>query len=330
MSLFNIRVLRLSIMLTLTIIATVSMATCSGEETTSSDGEAASGQPLEIVTTTDLLADWARNIGGDGVTVFSLLPTGADPHSFEPGTRDVARIAEADVVLSVGLGLEASWLQDLILNAGADPSKIIIVGEAIEPIEISKEVEDGDEEEDEDRHDEGPLDPHFWFDVVRAQKAIDHIATRLSALDQSRGDMYLANASAYNQQLGVLHTWIEIETTGIPPNRRLLITSHDSFQYFGQRYGYQIVGTVIPATTTESASSPQHITGIIDTVREHNLRVIFGETTVSERLANTIASETGATLVRLYSGNLGPEGSGASTYIDMMRTNVNRIVAALR
>ena len=322
MSLFNIRVLRLSIMLTLTIIATVSMAACSSEETTSSDGEAASGQPLQIVTTTDFLADWARNIGGDAVTVFSLLPTGADPHSFEPGPRDVARIAEADVVLSVGLGLEASWLQDLILNAGADPSKIITVGETIEPIEIS--------EEGEDHYDEGPLDPHFWFDVIRAQQAIDHIATRLSALDQSRGDMYLASASAYNQQLGELHSWIQIETTGIPADRRLLITSHDSFQYFGHRYGYQIVGTVIPATTTESESSPQHITSIIETVRQHNLRVIFGETTVSERLANTIASETGATLVRLYSGNLGPEGSGAETYIDMMRTNVNRIVAALR
>ena len=165
---------------------------------------------------------------------------------------------------------------------------------------------------------------------MRAQKAIDHIATRLSALDQSLGDMYLASASAYNHQLGELHSWIEIETTGIPADRRLLITSHDSFQYFGQRYGFQIVGTVIPATTTESESSPQHITSIIETVREHNLRVIFGETTVSERLANTIASETGATLVRLYSGNLGPEGSGAETYIDMMRTNVNRIVAALR
>ena len=327
MSFFNNRVLRLSIILMLTIIATLSMEACSGEETTSSDGEALSGQPLEIVTTTDFLADWARNIGGEGVTVFSLLPTGADPHSFEPGSRDVARIAEADVVLSAGLGLEASWLQDLILNAGADPSKIITVGEAIEPIEISEEDED---HHDEDHHDEGPLDPHFWFDVVRAQQAIDHIATRLSALDQSRGDMYLASASAYNHQLDELHSWIQIETTSIPADRRLLITSHDSFQYFGQRYGYQIVGTVIPATTTESESSPQHITSIIETVREHNLRVIFGETTVSERLANTIASETGATLVRLYSGNLGPEGSGAETYIDMMRTNVNRIVEALR
>ena len=122
-------ILRLSIMLTLAVIATLFMAACSGEATTSSDGGTASGQPLEIVTTTDFLADWARNIGGEGVNVFSLMPTGADPHSFEPGTRDVARIAEADVVLSVGLGLEASWLQDLILNAGADPSKIITVGE---------------------------------------------------------------------------------------------------------------------------------------------------------------------------------------------------------
>ena len=313
---------RLSFLTAMASIAILSMTVCSGEETTPSDGEAPSGQPLEIVTTTDFLADWARNIGGDGVNVFSLLPTGADPHSFQPGSRDVARIAEADIVLSVGLGLETSWLQGLILNASADPSKIMAVGEVIEPIENSEEGGEHDGEE--------ILDPHFWFDPVRVQQAITHVADRFSAIDQSRGGMYLANASVYNHQLGELHSWIEMEVASIPPDNLFLITSHDSFQYFARRYGFQIVGTVIPATTTESESSPQHLTSIIEAVQEHNLPVIFGETTVSDRLANTIASETGATLVRLHSGNLGQEGSGASTYLDMMRTNVKKIANALQ
>ena len=313
---------RLSFLTVMASIAILSMTVCSGRETTAPVGETSSGQLLEVVTTTDFLADWARNIGGDGVNVFSLLPTGADPHSFQPGSRDVARIAEADIVLSVGLGLEASWLQGLILNASADPSKIMAVGEVIEPIENSEE---GGEHDGEDA-----LDPHFWFDPVRVQQAITHVADRFSAIDQSRGDMYLANASAYNHQLGELHSWIEMEVASIPPDHRFLITSHDSFQYFARRYGFQIVGTVIPATTTESESSPQHLTSIIEAVQEHNLPVIFGETTVSDRLANTIASETGATLVRLHSGNLGQEGSGASTYLDMMRTNVKKIAKALQ
>ena len=328
---------------------------CSGgEETEERDSANRTSPLLEIVTTTDFMADWARRVGGSGVNVFSLLPPGADPHSFQPGSRDIARIADADLVLTVGLGLEDDWLNDLISNASADPTKVIAVTDVIEPLEnpeFSEEGEEGedhgDEETDEgeegedhddedseegegEHHDEGPLDPHFWFDPIRVEQVMGHVASQMAVRDPTRADMYQANAADYQHELQELHSFIELELASIPASRRLLVTSHDSLQYFASRYSMTVIGTVIPATTTETESSPKHLTDLIETVREYNVPAVFGEVTVSERLAATIAEETGATLVRLYSGSLGPPGSPAETYIGMMRTNVQLISESLR
>ena len=335
--------------------ALAALAACTGEEETGAPTGASQAPPLlEIVTTTDFMADWARRVGGSGVNVFSLLPPGADPHSFQPGSRDIARIADADLVLTVGLGLEDDWLNDLISNASADPTKVISVTDVIEPLEnpefseAGEEGEDhGDEETDEgeegedhddedseegegEHHDEGPLDPHFWFDPIRVEQVIGHVASLMVTEDPSRAEKYQSNAADYQHDLRELHSFIELELASISSPRRLLVTSHDSLQYFASRYGMTVVGTVIPATTTETGSSPQHLTDLIETVREYNVPAVFGEVTVSERLASTIAEETGATLVRLYSGSLGPPGSPAESYVGMMRTNVQLIGQALR
>jgi len=116
----------------------------------------------------------------------------------------------------------------------------------------------------------------------------------------------------------------------VEPGRRLLVTSHDSLSYFAVVYGFEVVGLVIPSLATHVEPSAEHIADVVEEVREHDIPAVFGETTVSEKLAQTIASETGAELVRLYSGSLGPEGSGADTYLGMVRTNVERIVEALK
>ena len=192
-----------------------------------------------------------------------------------------------------------------------------------------------EDEEDEhghghDEHDHGPLDPHFWFDPMRVKVAVNEIAARLSAIDPDNASVYSQNASAYGEQLDELHAWIQEQVSAVAPERRLLVTSHDSFSYFAEVYGFEIVGLVIPSLATHVEPSAEHIAELVDVVREHDLPALFGETTVSERLAQTIATETGAQLFRLYSGSLGPEGSGADTYLGMMRTNVERIVEALR
>ena len=389
--------------------------------------------PIEVVTTSNIVADWVTNVGGDGVEVFSLLPVGGDPHTFQPGARDVARITDADVVLSIGLGMEGGWLHDLLENAAADPESIVETGEIVDPIEFAEghadevelleeishvvhEVEEGEidakegleeikevleaaeeegdhhegegeeeeekkdedhegeEEEEEDHHegeeelpamvmeiieqvDAGELkaedaieaieglteegedehadhghgleDPHYWFDPVRVKLVINDIAARLSVLDPDRGDMFRANAEAYNAKLDELHSWTEQQVSAVPEENRLLVTSHDSFGYFANLYGFEVIGVVL-SITTDVEPSAGDLADLVEEVKEEGVPVVFGETTVSERLASAVAKESGAELVRLYSGSLGPDGSGAETYIGMIRTNVERIVEGLK
>ena len=356
---------------------------------------------IRVVATTSVVADWVENIGGEHVEVFSIVPAGSDPHGFQPGARDVAKIADADLVLSIGLGLEGSWLRELVENAARDPSSIVELGEAIDPIEFAEshaeevelleelshivhEVEggeitpeagleevgellagaDGGEEEqaamalgilntfeagqieaddaiealedlaaggeeEHEGHGHGLEDPHFWFDPLRVKIAVDDIAARLSGLDPDRGGVYSANASAYNARLDELHSWTEEQVSVVPEERRLLLTSHDSLGYFANLYGFEVIGVIL-GVSTEREPSAADLVDLVEEVEEEGVSAVFGETTVSERLATAIAEESGAKLVRLYSGALGDENSGAATYIDLVRTNVERIVEALR
>ncbi len=388
--------------------------------------------PVQVVATTSIVADWVEHIGGDHVEVFSIVPAGSDPHGFQPGAQDVAKIADAQLVLSVGLGLEGSWLTELVQNAARDPSSIVELGEAIDPIEFAEghaeevellegishavheveegeiapevgleevkelliafeeaeaaeeghEGEEGEEDEEEEHHEDeameeedhgeepadvageiieryesgeltveealealeglaeegeeeheghghGIEDPHFWFDPLRVKIAVDDIAARLSALDPDRAALYSGNASAYNTRLDELHAWTVEQVEVVPEEHRLLLTSHDSLGYFANLYGFEVIGVIL-GVSTEREPSAEDLADLVDEVEEEGVRAVFGETTVSERLAGAIAEESGAKLVRLYSGALGGEGSGAETYIEMVRTNVSRIAEALR
>ena len=400
----------------LALVLLLAAAACSddagSEETQPPDSGAESRQAtspsVSVVTTTNIMADWARNVGGDNVDVFSLVPVGADPHTFQPGAKDVARVAEADLVLSVGLTLEGAWLKDLLENAARDTSAIVEMGEIVDPIEFAQghadevdvleeishvvhEVEEGEisaeegieelkellaegEEEEEGDHvgeeelpemvleivakvDDGQMaagdaieaieglttegedehaghghgleDPHFWFDPLRVKLVVNDIAARLSVLDPDGGETYSANASAYNARLDELHSWTEEQVATVPEDGRLLVTSHDSYGYFANLYGFGVVGVVL-SVTTDVEPSAGDLADLVHEVKEYGVPAVFGETTVSERLANAVASESGVKLVRLYSGSLGPDGSGAATYLEMIRTNVGRIVEALK
>ena len=215
------------------------------------------------------------------------------------------------------------------------PTKIAFVGilDGDGGHEGHDEDEDGHKEEDahgHHDHDHGLLDPHFWFDPPRVKIAVNEIAARLSALDPENAGTYFANASAYENELDELHAWTQDRVELVRPERRLLITSHDSLSYFATLYGFEVVGLVIPSLSTHVEPSAEHIAGLIDTVREHDVPAVFGETTVDEKIVEALARETGAELVQLYSGSLGEEGSGADTYLSMVRTNVERIVEALK
>ena len=369
----------------------------------------AAPEAVRVVVTTNIMADWVENVGGEGVEVFSIVPLGADPHTFQPGAQDVARIADANLVLSVGLGLEESWLHELLENAARDESAIVEIGGIVDPIEFAQahagevemleelghivhEVEEGEitpetglgeieelleaakgeeegeehreeeelaemvleivekveagqiaagdaieeiehitseGEEEHDDHGHGIHDPHFWFDPVRVKTVVNDIAARLAVLDPDRGDTYRANAASYNVKLDELHAWTEEQIEAVPEERRLLVTSHDSLGYFADLYGFEVVGVVF-GVSTETEPSAEDLVDLVHQVEEYGAPAVFGETTVSERLAGAVATESGAELVRLYSGSLGLEGSGVETYLDMVRTNVQRIVEALK
>ena len=323
------RVARRTASLLLALALLCALAGCSdGDGGPRADAAGAGAEPpapIRVVVTTSIVADWVANVGGDHVEVFSIVPVGADPHGFQPGARDVAKVADADLVLSVGLGLEESWLRDLLENAARDPDAIVELGQVVDPIDFA-EAEAGEEH---DGHGHGLHDPHFWFDPLRVQRVVSDIAARLTALDPGRADAYRANADAYNAQLDELHAWTEEQVGAIPAERRLLVTSHDSLGYFAARYGFEVVGVIL-SITTEVEPSAGNLIELSDEIGEYGVPAVFGETTVSERLAGALATETGAVLVRLYSGSLGTEGSGAETYIEMVRTNVGRVTEALR
>ena len=299
---------------------------------------------INIVTTSNIITDWVRAVGQERVDVFSLLPSNADPHTFQPGARDMAQVADAGLVLSIGLSLEADWLEDLVRNAASDPSVVVELGNDIDPLNF-QESQDGDEETEAGAHDEeadgdeekadshdddhGSLDPHFWLDPLRVKQAVNSIAAQLSTLDPEGQTFYRENAAVYNRELDALHSWIEERVARLPEERRLLVMSHDSFQYFAKRYGFEIVGAILPVST-DSEPTAQELASLIETIEHENAPAVFAEKSHSQRLASRIAEETGATLVGgLYTGSLGEPGGQAGTYLDLMRYNVNTIVEAL-
>ncbi len=306
------------------VVGTVILATgCTGAAPSSTPGVATA---VTVVTTNSVIADWVGQVGGDRVDVFTLLPVGSDPHTFQPGARDVTRVADADVVFSVGLNLEGTWLVDLITNAASSPDTIVPLGEIVGPLKL-----DGRQDEDGLQGGQGPFDPHFWFDPIRVQRAVSDIAARLSLLDPKGEETYAANAGSYSRELDDLHAWTLEQVAQVPPERRRLVTSHDSLGYFAQRYGFDVVGTIIPGVTTELDPSAAELAKLSDAIRAHQVPAIFTETNMSDRLARSLAEEAGVQVIRaLYIGSLDEPGTGADTYTNMIRTNTGIIVDALK
>ena len=202
---------------------------------------------------------------------------------------------------------------------GGNPGRIAFVGVG------AAEDEDGHAD-----HGHGPLDPHFWFDPLRVKVAVEGLAEQLAHLDSGSSDTFTENARAYGVELDDVHAWAEQQLSAIPDERRVLVTSHDSFSYFAVVYGFEVVGTVLPGGTTEVDPSARDVAELIHTIEEHGAGAVFGETTVSERVAKSISQEAGVEFVALHSGSLGAEGSGADTYLGMFRQNVQAIADALK
>lgn len=302
----------------------LSTATGCGPQARSTGDAAAPGVP-RVVAAETFLADIAQNVAGDALHVDALMPIGVDPHSFEPTPADVAHVAEADVLIVNGAGFEG-FLQKMLQNAGG--RRIVI--EASSGL-VSRTAREGEAAQTSDaaQHDQG--DPHFWLDPTLVVRYVENIRDGLSQADPTHASAFAANASTYIDRLRALDVWIAQQVDQIPPERRLLVTNHESLGYFADRYGFRVVGTVMPSVGTGVAPSPRQLARLAETITRTRVRAVFLETGANAQLAEQLSSETGVTVVsNIYTHSItGPDGP-APTYIDMMKANTDAIVAALK
>jgi ABC-type Zn uptake system ZnuABC Zn-binding protein ZnuA len=279
-----------------------------------------SGGALKVLAVESFLADIARNVAGERIKVDTLIPLGVDPHAYQPTPQDVAKIAESQVLIINGAHFE-EWLDKTLQNAGGTH----IVIEASSGLASRKPTTD--EVLDPDR----AGDPHFWLDPTKAIRYVENIRDGLAKADPAGTDIYIANAELYIAQLVELDKWIMAQVSQIPPEKRLLVTNHESFGYFADRYGFTIAGTVIPSTSSEASPSAQQMAALIDHIRKTGIKAIFLETGANSQLAEQIAQETGAKVItNLYTHSITEPGGEAPSYIEMMKHNVKLIVEALK
>jgi ABC-type Zn uptake system ZnuABC Zn-binding protein ZnuA len=284
---------------------------------------------LSVVATFSILAGWVQIVGGDRVEVRALVGPGGDAHTFEPGPADGAALAEARLVFENGLGFEP-WLDDLFASSGSQARRVAVT-DGIEPrAENEEHVEDA-EHPAEGELEHGEFDPHVWHDVRNAIHMVEIIRAALAQADPANQAIYTANAAAYVAQLEELDDWIVEQAATLPQDRRKLVTSHDTFGYFAQRYGFEIIGTALGASTESADPSAGEIARLVDEIKATGVPAIFAENVANPRLMEQIASEAGVELApTLYTDALGAPGSDGDTYLKLIRYNVTTIVAALQ
>jgi len=281
----------------------------------------ATGKPaLNVLATETFLADIAQNVAGSRVKVGALMPMGVDPHAFEPTPADIRQVADSHLLIVNGAGVE-EFLAKLLQNAGG---KRLVV-------EASKGLTSRKPGVGEPVDADNPVDPHFWLDPNNVVQYVDNIRDGLSQADPDGAATYAANADAYIAKLKELDRWIAAQVAPLPPARRLLVTNHESLGYFADRYGFKIIGAIIPSVSTEASPSAQQLAQLVDHIKATHAPAIFLETGANPQMAQQVARETGIQVVtELYTHSLTDANGPAPTYIDMLKYDVKAIVDALK
>ncbi len=301
------------------------------------------GDKLKVVATTTFLGDTVERVAGDAVDLVVILKPGQNPHAYQVAPQDLVQVSDADLVFANGFDLE-EFLDDLLTGA-ENQDALVIASQNVSPLLVNSNIHshaEGEEHteethEDEHHHQEGEdhgddhlgQDPHVWFDPNNVILWVEVISQRLAAEDPGQAALYRQNAAEYRQELEELDRWIREQTAAIPEENRELVTDHTVFGYFAEEYGFEQIGAVIPAPTTEAETSGQQLAALLETIQENNVGAIFVSRDIDPTLAERVAEDTGAELVPLYFGSL-TEGDPAETYLDFMRYNVEAIAAALK
>ena len=305
--------------------AAVALTACGGDEAS----DVTSNEPSsEIIATTSIWADITSEVVC-GASVPALIPPGADPHTFEPSLRDRETIEDARMIVANGSDLEGSLI-DLLTTAGS--ANLVEMTPHIDVIVTDDDHDDDDDDDHDDDEatsdgDDGhghglDADPHVWQDPSRVAGALDVIASAGTAI--GRPDC----SADYASELMALDAEITELLSDIPPARRIMVTSHDSLAYFADRYGFEIVGTVIPSTNTLAQTNAADLAGLADVIEERNVRAIFTEALESTADADALAARLDVEVVPLVTDAL-TDDPATDTYVEMMRFNAAEIAGAL-
>ena len=276
-----------------------------------------------MVCTYSILADWVREVGAEHVQLTTLVGPGGDAHTYEPTPQDSAALADAGLVFENGFGFEV-WLDRLFDSSQSKATRVVVT----RPIQ-GRTISDGHNDHPSGDHDE--VDPHVWHDPAFAIQMVREIASALTAADPENAPDYERNAQNYIAQLEELHAWIQQQVSDIPEARRKLVTTHDTFGYFAARYGFSVSSVMGTVSSEVADPSAAQIAAIIEHIRREQVPAVFAENILNPQLTEQVAREAGVLIVpTLFTDALGPEGSGGESYLQMMRSNVTKMVESLR
>lgn len=295
-----------------------------------SSGDDPGSHGKKVTATTTQVADLVSEVGGDRIELSGILQPNTDPHDYDPRPSDVQSVADARLVFRSGGHLD-EWVADLVTDSGSDAEVVDLSHDL--PVELHGDHTHEDDpglDESGHEHDGEELDPHWWHDPVNVEAAVREIAQTLADADPENANFFRRNAREYRRRVtGLMHA-IDRCVKKVPREERKVVTDHDAFGYFTHRFGITTVGTVLPALTTQAQPSAGDLADLERTIQEENVKAIFPEESVSPRIAEAIARDTGVRAdYSLYGDTLGPEGSAGETWIGMMKTNADNLVAGM-
>ena len=286
-------------------------------------GGTAGGRALQVVATTTQVADFARVVGGDRVRVTSLIKPNVDAHDYEPSPADLDAVARADVVLRNGVGLE-DWLDDTIESSG-------FTGPVVDTSQGVKLRAGGHAEEGKEQAGGDEPDPHIWQNPRNAQRMAANVERALAQAAPDAATRFRANLAAYDRELRDLDAEVARQIDSLANKK--LVTNHDAFGYYVDRYGLELVGSVIPSFDTSAELSGRDVRDLVARIRATKVKAVFTEQSLPPKTAETIAAEAGVKVVAgegaLYGDSLGPAGSEGDTYVKSIRHNTATIVSNL-